>query len=158
MQFAKDSFYIAMRDRLSEANPARTVTVEGVVRPAVVVAENENDASALNDAFALTWGEVRPVGNGTKVMKMDCVIEYATRGTNATNGDRGRVLGGLDADLMAMSQPPRVQKTNYTIVPPQSMGTMMFWTDVEFGAPKDGNGRISREAKTTIYFYNEVAQ
>jgi hypothetical protein len=29
---------------------------------------------------------------------------------------------------------------------------MLFWTDLEYGAVKDDAGRISREAKTTVYF------
>ncbi len=41
MQFAKDSFYIALRDRLAVLNPARTVYLDGVTRPAVIVAENQ---------------------------------------------------------------------------------------------------------------------
>jgi hypothetical protein len=155
MQFAKDSFYMAMRDRLSDADPERTVSVEGVVRPAVLVAENEGDVSAVKDAFVISWGDAQTVGNGTAVMKMDCVIRYTTCGSDGTSGDRGRSLGNLDAALMSISQPPRVAKTNYTVVPPQSMGTMMFWTDLEFAAPRDKNGAISREARTTIYFYSE---
>jgi hypothetical protein len=158
MQFAKDSFYMALRDRLSAANPARTVTVEGVVRPALLVAESEGDLAAMNDAFVLSWGEVHPVGNGTQVMKVVCSVRYATTGSDGTHGDRGRILGVLDAELMQISQPPRTPKNNYAMIPPKSMGTMMFWTDLQFEAPQDSHGRISREAKTTVYFYNEAGQ
>jgi hypothetical protein len=41
MQRAKDTFYITLRDRIAALNPARTVLVRGVVRPAVLVEENE---------------------------------------------------------------------------------------------------------------------
>ncbi len=36
MQFAKDSFYMALRERLASLNPQRTVTLNGATRPAVV--------------------------------------------------------------------------------------------------------------------------
>jgi hypothetical protein len=41
MQFTKDTFYITLRDRLAALNPSRMITLNGVTRPAVVVAENE---------------------------------------------------------------------------------------------------------------------
>lgn len=156
MQFAKDSFYIALRDRLAVVNPARTVTVEGVVRPAVLAAENQGPLGNLEDAFVLAWGEAGPVGNATALMKMTCTIDYATRGVAGSGGDRGRSLGILDGELEQSTQPPRAQKTDYTVIPPKSLGTVMFWTDLDYGAPKDEAGRISRTAKTTVYFYSEV--
>jgi len=158
MQFAKDSFYVALRNNLAMVNPARTVTVEGVVRPAVVVAENEGLLAGIENAFVLAWGDARFVGNGTKLMKMTCSIQYATRGATASGTDRGRVLGTLDGELMASTQPPRTQKQNYTMIPPQSLGTMIFWTELEFLPPKDEAGRIARTAQTTVYFYSEVEQ
>jgi len=158
MQFAKDSFYIALRDRLAVVNPARTATVDGVVRPAVLVAENEGPAGDLENTFVLSWGEAGFVGNGTTLMKVTCTIDYATRGTAYSGGDRGRWLGTLDGELQQCTQPPRVQKTDYTVIPPKSLGTMMFWTDLEYGAPKNEAGVISRTAKTTVYFYSEVEQ
>ena len=41
MQSAKDTFYVTLRDRLAALNPARTVVVRGMVRPGVLVEENE---------------------------------------------------------------------------------------------------------------------
>lgn len=158
MQFAKDSFYIALRDRLATVNPARRVTVEGVVRPAVMVSDNEGPVRDMDNVFVLSWREAGFVGNGTALMKMTCAIEYGTRGVSDSGGDRGRSLGTLDSELQQSAQPPRVQKTDYTTVPPRSLSTMMFWTDLEYGAPKDEAGRISRTAKTTVYFYSEVEQ
>jgi len=156
MQFAKDSFYVALRDRLAVVNPQRTMAVDGVTRPAVAVAENEGNLQGLEDAFILSWGDAGFVSNGTTLMKMVCTISYTTSGADGTNGDRGRMLGTLDGELQASSQPPRAQKTNYSVIPPQSLGTMLFWTDFEFGPATDMAERISRVAKTTVYFYSEV--
>ena len=158
MQYAKDTFYIALRDGLTVTNPARTVTVEGVVRPAVVVAENEASLPGLENVFVLTWGDAQPVGNGTELTKMTCTIQYATSGVTASGDDRGRLLGTLDGELLASARPPRAAKTDYTKIPPASLGTAMFWTDLEFAPPKDEAGKISRVAKTTVYFYNGAAQ
>ena len=157
MQFAKDSFYAALRDRLALINPARTIVVNGVVRPAIVVDENEaGDVSTLDGTFRLLWGECSAVGGGSGLTKMTCTIEYVTRGVDTTGGDRGRTLGTLDGELLAISLPPRTWKNDFTKVPAASLGTMVFWTDLEFGKPNDEAGRLSRKATTTVYFVNEV--
>ena len=61
MQFAKDSFYLALRTRLAALNPARGVNVNGVNRTAVLVAENEPAGSfrPLPNAFYINWGSAR---------------------------------------------------------------------------------------------------
>src|SRR5579883_1566813 len=66
MQFAKDSFAVALRERLAALNPGRTVTLGGVQRPAVVVRENEmpNAAEPAMECFYLEWGACRAVGEG----------------------------------------------------------------------------------------------
>lgn len=157
MQFAKDSFYAALRERLREVNPARTTVVDGVVRPAIVVAENEaDDISALDATFRLTWGELATVGSRRRMMKMTCTIDYMTAGADGTHGDRGRTLGTLDGELMAIVQPLRTPKQDLTKVPPTSLGTQIFWTDLDFAQPKDEAGRLSRHATTTVYFASEV--
>ena len=157
MQFAKDSFYAALRERLQEVNPARTAVVDGVVRPAIVVAENEaSDVSALDATFRLAWGECATVGGGSRMMKMTCTIDYMTAGADGTHGDRGRLLGRLDGELMAIAQPLRTPKQDLTKVPPTSCGTQIFWTEMEFAEPQDEAGRLSRKATTTVYFAAEV--
>ncbi len=40
MQAAKDSFYMALRERLKALNPARTMVIDGVTVPAIMVREN----------------------------------------------------------------------------------------------------------------------
>jgi hypothetical protein len=63
MQPTKDSFYIALRDRLVAVDPNRTVTLDGATRPAIAVVENEppTGAPCLCDTFYLRWGSARPV-------------------------------------------------------------------------------------------------
>ncbi len=60
MQATKDSFYLTLRDRLAQADPGRTITVDGITRPAIVVVENDKPS-----VTRATAGRVLPgVGSG----------------------------------------------------------------------------------------------
>src|SRR5665213_1122521 len=100
MQNAKDTFYEVVRDRVAAANAALTVVVRGVVRPAVVVDENEIASAAdLRDCFRLRWAGLSvSVEGAAALVSMQCEILYATAGSDG-GLDRGRVLAGLDAAL-----------------------------------------------------------
>ena len=41
MQNAKDTFYLMLQSRLTALNPSRTIVVRGVLRPGILVDENE---------------------------------------------------------------------------------------------------------------------
>ena len=41
IQTLKDTFYGVLRDRIAAANPSRTIVVRGLIRPSVLVVENE---------------------------------------------------------------------------------------------------------------------
>jgi hypothetical protein len=154
MQGAKDSFYVALRDRLADVNPGRMLVGNGVARPGIVVEENEaGDLTAVDGAFCVQWGGCTNVGGGSRLMKLDCTIRYATRGMDGSTGDKGRTLSAMDSELMSISQPLRTLKTEYTVIPPKSLGTMVFWTELDFGAVKNEAGRMERQAKTTVYFF-----
>src|SRR5437879_11872825 len=87
MQFAKDSFYMALRERLASLNPQRTVTLNGATRPAVVVAENELviPVEPLPDAFYIEWGAAQAVETSTRTINaMNCMISHYTFGTVET--------------------------------------------------------------------------
>ena len=95
MQFTKDSFYMTLRERLASLNPQRTVTLNGVTRPAVIVAENELviPVNPLPDAFYIEWGGAQVVdgqAGSRTLMAMDCVISHHTFGTVESGVDRGR--------------------------------------------------------------------
>lgn len=152
VQQVKDSFYMALRERLTAVNPERTTVVEGALRPAIVVQENECGGAEGEDTFRLSWGKRSSVTGHSRLAKMDCTISYATRGSNGTGSDRGRKLGELDAELLAISSPPRIAVLDYSVIPAKSAGSMMFWTDLELAATVDEAGRAEREATTTVYF------
>ena len=66
MQFAKDSFFLALQARLAALSPARTVTINGATVPAVVVVENLPPSSAepLANAFYIEWGAADVIDRG----------------------------------------------------------------------------------------------
>src|SRR5689334_17669615 len=122
MQFAKDSFYMALRERLASLNPQRTVTLNGATRPAVIVAENELviPVEPLPDAFYIEWAAARAVDNhsGSRaLMSVDCVISHHTVGTVESGVDRGRTLAALDMELTGICQPARTSKRDFTRTP-----------------------------------------
>ena len=107
MQNLKDSFYLALRDRLAERNPERKVTIGGAERPAIVVAENELVASAspLLEVFHLNWSKAKTVraaiDEPAPLLQIECEISYSTEGTDGVYAqDRGRILAAMDAELL----------------------------------------------------------
>ena len=47
MQNAKDSFYMALRTRLTAINPERTILLRGAVRPGILVEEAEAPSASF---------------------------------------------------------------------------------------------------------------
>ena len=162
MQATKDSFYVELRNRLVTVDPQRTITLDGATRPAIVVAENEppNAGPPLCDAFYLHWGAVRPVlpSVGT-LMEMECTISYRTKGTDPNgNLDRGRDLGSMDSDVLAICAPPLTEKCDYCTGAAVDLGSNIFWTTPVFSALINAPPYIGREVSVSVFFYPEVNQ
>ncbi len=185
MQYAKDSFFLALQTRLGSLNPARKVTINGATVPAVVVVENLPPSSAepQPNTFYFEWGWAEVVdghaGNGA-LMNIDVVISYYTLGTVASGVDRGRLLAQLDDELLGICQPPNTEKMDYTQSPAADLGTSVFWGQPSFlegkGSGQFGgripssksqigvtdaaenlqDARVERKARLTLYFFSEV--
>jgi len=186
MQFAKDSFFLALQSRLAALNPARTVTVNGTTVPAVLVVENlpPSWAEPQPNTFYIEWGAASVLeghpGN-RPLMSLDAVISYYTLGTVASMVDRGRVLGQLDAELLSVSQPLNTEKRDYSQSPSADLGTSVFWSQLSFlegkgtgrfwgrvsfperaksgvttEAEMQQDDRVERKVEMTIYFFSEV--
>ena len=168
MQFAKDSFFLALQQRLAGLNPARVITINGATVPAVVVVENLPPSSAepQPNAFYIEWGAASVVdghaGSGA-LMSMECVISYYSLGTVASMVDRGRVLGQLDDELLGICQPPNTEKQDYTQAPSADLGTKVFWSQpmlgkssVEDQAERHADGRVERQTRVKVFFFSEV--
>jgi hypothetical protein len=185
MQFAKDSFLLALQQRLSGLNPARTVTINGVTGPAVVTVENWPPASVepQPNVFYIEWGTASVVdghANNAAMMSLACVISYYTLGTVQSMVDRGRVLGQLDSELLGICQPTNTEKYDYSQSPSVDLGTTVFWNQPTFqeattlGVEDNTlayqgrairravyeqayqDGRAERRAGLTVFFFSEV--
>jgi hypothetical protein len=161
MQPTKDTFYVALRDRLAAYDPQRTITLDGAVRPAIVVLENERAGveTTLTNTFCLHWGEARPVQAASGgLMAVDCTISYRTSGKSPyAEFDRGRELGAMDSDLLAISSPRKTAKYDYSGVATQ-VGSSIFWArPVLHPADKNEAGQyLARNASVTVFFFPEV--
>ncbi|HUS19117.1 MAG TPA: hypothetical protein VMZ25_05670, partial [Terriglobales bacterium] len=156
MQNVKDSFYIALRDRLAIRNPDRKVVVGGEERPAIVVAENEFVAagSSLLEVFHLKWSKTSVVTGDepAPMLQIQCEISYCTEGSDDLNAqDRGRVLAAMDAELLDICRPGRTEIEDFTQLPPFSAGTTLFWSLPQLGEIEDAGPRLSRTAAVEMY-------
>ena len=161
MQNARDSFYIALRNRLAALNPGRTVRVRGVQRPSLLVEDAEATAAeAMEDVFVLRWTaaeamELMP----TPVIGLGCEVHYGTSGTQTNAGlDRGRALSEMDREMLAVLQPLWTPKLRYSATPPAAMQTNVFWTEPELGTVVVDRNALRRVLKVTVYSFEEPGE
>jgi len=167
MQNAKDTFYEVLRARLVALNPYRTIVLRGVVRPGVLVEENELVSTvALPDCFRLQWSPAVTDADGNMTMvTTECVIEYETAGTAGNAGmDRGRVLAAMDGELLAAVNPlPRsTPKMNYAALASggtaTTMTTSVWWGELTFGKTAVKDDRLARTATMSVMSYQEAGE
>jgi hypothetical protein len=167
MQNAKDTLYELLRGRVVALNPYRTVVLRGVVRPGVLVEENELVTTvALPDCFRLLWSPSSMNADGNMTMvTTECVIEYETAGTAGNGGlDRGRLLAAMDGELQsAVNTLPRYSlKTNYaglaTGEAAVAMSTNVWWGEVALGKTVVKDDRLARTATVSVMSYQEAGE
>jgi hypothetical protein len=161
MQNAKDSFYMALRTRLTAINPVRTMMLRGAMRPGILVEEAEAPFSQLpNDAFVLRWlGMGTDMNLASTMAAEECEILYQTCGTQSFGGlDRGRLLSEMDEELITMLAPLCTPKMNYTTTSPTTMLTQVFWDEPGFSPVTVQRDRLSRSAKVMVYSYQEQGE
>lgn len=159
MQAAKDTFYVTLRDRLATINPARTVAIDGVSRPAVLVSENERPEidGSLPEVFYVSWGETKSVcPDGLKVGR--CLIRYHCVGSSEMAGaDRGRKLGLMDRELEQMLTPTVTQGIDPTTTPTRVLSTSVFWKVGAFGLDDAAERDSARVVPVDVYYFEERA-
>lgn len=158
MQNAKDTFYVALRNRLAALNPARTITLRAVTRPGILVQDAEAPMpQPVLDAFTLNWTALSADLQMPAILaQLTCEIQYATAGTQANSGlDRGRALEEMDDELLGILYPYSAQKMNYAAAPAAAMETLVFWSEPEFGPAIPLRDRLSRTAKITVFAFQE---
>lgn len=166
MQAAKDSFFMALRDRLAVLNPARTMLIDGVTVPAIVVRENMEPrfGEAQPEVFYLDFGDTLIAESTRPMLGIDCHIWYASEGSGGTGVDRGRGLAEMDVELLRICDPPHTTMRDYSQTPSADLGSGIFWTTPEMGnAPGDVSiqkqqwsaslARVERYAQLRIYFF-----
>lgn len=166
VQDVKDSFYAGLRDRIAAANPARTIVVRGVIRPAVLVVENEmplGEGVPL-ETFQLVWGVLKSTTNA--LLLASCQIAYTVNGsvgateTASSVLGRGRALAAMDGELIqALGGPVRsvrgfsVTESNGVAIQTPT-GTRVFWGDATFAVAVEKGNRISRIASVEVFGYD----
>jgi hypothetical protein len=161
MQNAKDSFYMALRARLMQLNPGRTILLRGAVRPGIVVEEAEAPFSQMpGDVFVLRWqGLGTDLDMAATMVAEECEILYQTCGTQAFGGlDRGRALSEMDEELVSILAPYSTPKLNYLTTPPTAMLTKVFWDEPVYGPVSAQRDRLSRSVKVMVYCYQEQGE
>jgi hypothetical protein len=161
MKNAKDTFYVALRDRLAVVNPARTFVMRGLLRPGAMVQENEVVAEELPaNVFILRWTELQvdwqqPVPLAT----MRCEIEYFTDGEESSAGmDRGQKLTAMDAELVKILTPQTAAKRKFTADGTSVMQGSIFWSDPAFESVARNAERLQRVARVDVYSYEEPSE
>jgi hypothetical protein len=161
MQNAKNSFYLALRNRLAALNPERTIMVRGAVRPGILVEEAEAPFNQLpNDVFILRWlGHGADIDLASTLVAEECEIIYNTCGCQTFGGlDRGRALTQMDTEALSILQPFSTPKMSYTAQPPVALLTQVFWDEPVFSPVVTVRDRLTRSAKVMVYSYQEQGE
>lgn len=161
MQNAKDSFYMALRNRLAALNPERTILIRGAVRPGIVVENAEAPfAQPPGDVYVVRWmGLAVDVDLASSLVAQECEIIYCTCGSQSFGGlDRGRALSAMDTEITALLQPFHTPKMSYMATPPAQMLTEVFWDEPIFTPSVTQRDRLSRSAKVMVYSYQEQGE
>jgi hypothetical protein len=161
MQNEKDSFYMALRNRLAALNPERTVMLRGAVRPGILVEEAEAPFNQLpSDVFVLRWlGHGVDVDLASTLVAEECEILYQTCGSQSFGGlDRGRALSQMDEEVVTILEPFYTPKQCFTATPAAAMLTQVFWDEPAFTPLVTQRDRLSRSAKVMVYSYQEQGE
>ncbi len=161
MQSAKDSFYVALRDRLVLVSPSRVMELRAVQRPGILVEEAEAAMSEIpSDVFVLRWTQAAlPEGLPYPLIRMTCEIHYVTSGSAGAVGlDRGRALSEMDREVLSVLRPLCSAKSNYTTNPPTPMLSRVFWTEPVFSALQVVRAQLVRVAAVTVFEFQEASE
>jgi hypothetical protein len=166
MQAAKDSFYMALRTRLTGLNPARTIVIDGVTVPGIVVRENMEPRfnEITPGVFYVDFGEGLIAESTRPMLALDCGIWYASEGSGGTGVDRGRTLAEMDRELLIICAPPHTEMLDYTQTPAADLGMGVFWTMPQLGNAlgtaaiakqqwSASEARVMQYAQLRIYFF-----
>ncbi len=167
MQATKDTFFRTLQSRLAAVNPARTITVDGVVRPAIVVAENEAfpPPKLFFQTFYIHWLAAPAVRGFRRTLapryELTAQVEYFAQGTATLKrpfADRGRVMAQMDRELLLILFPGYTEKKDHSVSPAVSLGSTLHWTWApDFRTVADAEGSVLRRLATVnVSFFEET--
>lgn len=170
IQAVKDSFYITLQNRIATLNPARMVVVRGLLRPGVLVAENELpgaavDGIALAECFYLRWTTLAADSQSAGLLlTLGCEIRYASDGSIGNSSiDRGRALTAMDVELASAltSWPQNAALSEFAegagggVSTSQGLGSNIFWTEASFGSQTARGERVERSVELEVRGYGQ---
>lgn len=153
MQAVKDSFYMALRRRLAQSYPQRTMGDAN--QPALVVCENVCEPwLPANDILYLRWtgDEKLPADAAAAGWRaLNCEIAFGSAGTESANGeDRGRAVDELEAELRSILEPHQTALLDYAEDPPATLNATLLWTHATLDDAKDTGAVIHRIARLSV--------
>lgn len=170
VQVTKDTFYATLQSRIAAGNAARTVVVRGVLRPAVLVEENELPGTAVDgvpmaETFCLQWLDLDvDCQHPIPMVRIGCEICYASDGTTGAAGmDRGRALAAMDGELATAlaTGALHVAATSWAEISgggsstATATGWNVFWSGLTFGPVKTRGERMERTVRVEVFGYGE---
>lgn len=162
MQSARDTFLLALRDRLVVVNAARTVSIRGAMRPAVIADDVElvHAQSEPMDCFVLRWlDEAVDLSEPLPLHALQCEVRYATRGTQEFAGmDRGRVLAALDVELGQMLRQRSTALQDFSGDSVVTRTTRVWWSEMESSPVSMDGDTLQRVVKLTVFALEETEQ
>ena len=168
IQSTKDTFYTQLRDRIAAANPARTILVRGVIRPAVLVIENEIAGTSIDgigpaETFCLRWlGVAVDAQSAAPLVSLACEIRYASDGSLDASGlDRGRALATMDAELASALTAAPMNTPAFAVAEiagggmstATPTGSNIFWSEAAYLPSVARGGRMERTAHVEVFGY-----
>jgi hypothetical protein len=158
MQATKDTFLNHLATRLAESDSSRTVVIDGVTRPAVMVCENERPElmRSFEECYCIDWNEAAIGMSPRGVQTLVCSISYWTKGSGDMSGvDRGRKLTVMDELLRKLLVDRKARKVDLAVTPAADLGSNVFWDTSKFGAAEQDGMKLQRTVKVDVHYFGE---
>jgi hypothetical protein len=166
VQATKDTFYTTLQSRIAAINPARTIVVRGVLRPGVLVPENELPGAAVDgispsETFCIRWAGLKvDAQSAGPLLTLGCEIRYASDGATGNGSmDRGRTLTAMDAELATALTAWPLNAPAATIAETSlggattstPLGANIFWSEATFAPVVARGERLERTAQLEVF-------
>jgi hypothetical protein len=174
VQAIKDTFYAMLQSRIAALNPARTIVVRSVLRPGVLVPENELPGAAVDgiapaETFCIRWAGLKVDAqtggpHAVPLLTLGCEIRYASDGSAGSAAmDRGRTLATMDAELATVLTQWPLNATTAAVaeIPGGGASTTtplasnVFWSEAVFAPVVARGERLERTAQLEVFGYGQ---